>query len=57
MVTCPSCGHYFEPKYLDIEEDIKMVSLQCPSCKLIFARDIIYLTKKDYKSIKRGMKK
>ena len=57
MVTCPKCGYYFEPKYLDVEDDIAMVTLQCPSCKCLFSRNIEYLTKKEYQKIKKASKK
>ncbi|MHA1402118.1 MAG: hypothetical protein ACTSQE_17360 [Candidatus Heimdallarchaeaceae archaeon] len=44
MVQCPRCGCEFIPEYLDIEDDIDMVTLRCPSCKIVFARNVIYLS-------------
>ena len=40
MVTCPQCSFEFYPKEL-YPEEFGMVSLQCPSCKCIFAKRIM----------------
>ena len=52
MVQCPKCSYEFVPKYLDIDDEIDMVTLRCPSCKTVFARNVIYLSERVKSDVK-----